>query len=613
VHICGAVDDLRLLSSWCWTLSTAICNHSITISIRYVILGLIVAGTAVTSVADAAPVSSDQKRVLVIYSTRRDSLITEAAERILAQHLEAVFGVQFDYYTEYIDPARFPDADYNSFGEFIRQRYPQLRPNIVIAVEDAAVGFVTRNRQALFADTPIVFFTRDAAASRLPNSTGVIEPIDFARTIELVTALQPDVTEIVVVSGSSARDRAYEAAARAQFQPFAHRLTFTYLSGLPIADLERRLTGLPATSVVYPLLVSQAGDGNFRPREINSLIPQIANRPTYGWHERHHGDGYVGGSLLQLAPGLTLLAERAVRVLSGEAAGTIEVARPQRQVDRVDWRQLQRWGISESRVPAGVAVDFRDTTIWQRYRTYVIGAGAIVVAQSALIVGLLIQARRRRQAERELRSSQQQLTRSVDRIRDIGGRLLTAQEGERSRIARELHDDISQQLAVLALELRKSDGRASAVARISDIARSVRELSHRLHPANLKVMGLVGSLSALQQEYLRAGLPVRFAHADVPDTLSPELSLCIFRVVQETLQNVAKHSGASEVSVDLRRDNGGLLLTVTDNGVGFDVEKVWDKGLGLISIRERVEASGGTAAVESHPGKGTRFVIDVPI
>lgn len=551
--------------------------------------------------------------MLVIYSTRRDSLICERAERILTRHLDAAFGTQLDYYAEYIDPARFADEDYSSFSSFIRRRYPDLRPDVVIAVEDAAIGFVKRYRESLFAGTPVVFFTRDAAAAPLSNSTGVIDPFNFARTIALVTALQPEVTEIVVVSGSTARDRAYEAAARAQFQPFASRLTFTYYSGLPLPELETRLGSLPPTAVVFPLLISQAGAGHFRPTEIAARIAQIANRPSYGWNEPHLDEGFLGGSLHQLAPGLTLLAERAVRVLAGEAAGSIEVARPQAQADRVDWRQLTRWGISEARVPAGFVIESREATIWQRYRAYVIVAGAIVLAQSALIGALLIQARRRRQAERELRSSQDALTRSYERVRDVGGRLLTAQESERARIARELHDDISQQMALLEFDLREAGGGPNALARLAGVARSVHELSHRLHPASLRLMGLVGSLRALQQEHLRSGLPVHLVHHDVPETLSPELSLCLFRVVQETLQNAAKYSDASEVSVELSRNHGRLLLTVSDDGVGFDVEKAWGTGLGLISIRERVEACGGTVVIESHPDSGTRFVIDVPV
>src|SRR5687767_8739379 len=102
-----------------------------TIRISYVVFAFIVAGAAVTRAAEADQAPSDQKRVLVIYSTRRDSLISEAAERILTQHLDATFGVQLDYYAEYIDPARFPDADYSSFSSFMRRRYPELTPNVV--------------------------------------------------------------------------------------------------------------------------------------------------------------------------------------------------------------------------------------------------------------------------------------------------------------------------------------------------------------------------------------------------------------------------------------------------------------------------------------------------
>ena len=576
---------------------------------RLLLLVLLAASTLAGAV-EAEQTPLDQKRVLVIHSTRRDSLITEAAERVLMQHLDEAFGVRLDYYSEYIDPARFPERD---FSDFIRRKYPDLKPDLLIAVEDAAIEFVTRYRESLFAGAPVVFFTRDATKQRIPNSTGVIEPVDFTRTIELVRALQPEVTQVFVISGASARDRAYEAGARGQFKRFEPQLTFTYLSGLTVPELERRLGDLPPTSVVYPLLVSQSNDGNFKPREINALIPRIANRPTYGWHERHLGDGYVGGSLLRLEPGLAMLAERAVRVLSGEAADGIEVGYPHVPIDRVDWRQLQRWSISEARVPAGFVVEFQETSPWQRYRPYVIGAGLIFLAQSLLIAGLLLQARQRRQAERELRRSQFDLTRSYERIRDVGGRLLTAQEAERSRIARELHDDIGQQMALLEYDLHESGGNDSGLARLSGIARSIHELSHRLHPTSLKFLGLVESLRSLQQEYMRSGLPVHFGYNDIPDPLPPELRLCLFRVVQETLQNAAKYSDASEVVVELTSANGHLTLTVADDGIGFDVEKAWGQGLGLISIRERVEASGGTVTVESGPSLGTRFTIRVPV
>jgi signal transduction histidine kinase len=168
-------------------------------------------------------------------------------------------------------------------------------------------------------------------------------------------------------------------------------------------------------------------------------------------------------------------------------------------------------------------------------------------------------------------------------------------------------------MALLRWDLRKDGGGDKAITRVDNITRSVRELSHRLHPAALKLAGLVPSLRALEQEHLQSGLSVQFVHEDVPESLSAETSLCLFRVVQETLQNAAKHSGASKTMVMLNGTNDRLLLTVTDNGAGFDVEQAWGKGLGLISIRERVEACRGTVAIESGPGRGTRFTVDVPI
>ena len=243
---------------------------------------------------------------------------------------------------------------------------------------------------------------------------------------------------------------------------------------------------------------------------------------------------------------------------------------------------------------------------------YVLAAAVIVVAQAVLIAALLIQNRRRRRAERELVESEAELRSSYERVRDVGGRLLTAQEAERSRIARELHDDISHQLALLEIELRLSGRDEEARVRINGIARSVHELSHRLHPAKLQLLGLIPSLRSLQKELLRSGLVVEFTHGDIPSPLSPSITLCVYRIVQEALQNAAKYSEAAAVSVDLRHDHGELTLTIADDGVGFDVDSAWGKGLGLISILERIEANRGTLDIRSRPGGGTRFRVRVP-
>ncbi len=224
-----------------------------------------------------------------------------------------------------------------------------------------------------------------------------------------------------------------------------------------------------------------------------------------------------------------------------------------------------------------------------------------------------------------MRSNQAELRTSYERIRHLGGRLLNTQEAERARIARELHDDIAQQVALLALDLERLEGfgqgRAptvqrlvrEAVDRAHGIARSVHDLSHELHPAKLGLLGLVPALTGLQREVSQPGLTIAFQHDNVPASLPQDVTLCLFRIVQEALQNAAKHSGAREVSVRLSGGTDGLALTIIDDGIGFDVDAAWGRGLGLISMGERLESIGGTLKVRSEPGVGTRLEITVPL
>jgi uncharacterized circularly permuted ATP-grasp superfamily protein/signal transduction histidine kinase len=275
------------------------------------------------------------------------------------------------------------------------------------------------------------------------------------------------------------------------------------------------------------------------------------------------------------------VARLTLRVLQGEPTGHIPVVTADLNVTQVDWRELRKWGVPESRVPAGTAILFREPSIWERYRSYLEAALAVFFAQTALIAGLLVQRARRRRAEAQVRRSEAELRASNDRLHDLGARLLSAQDEERSRIARELHDDINQQVALLSIDLEllrntPNEKLASeAQQRTEVLARAVHELSHRLHPAKLRLIGLVPALKGLQQELSRDGVQIDFTHDGVPATLPPEITVCLFRVVQEALQNALKYSGARHVSVRLTGSREHLALTVTDRGEGFDVETAW--------------------------------------
>jgi signal transduction histidine kinase len=276
--------------------------------------------------------------------------------------------------------------------------------------------------------------------------------------------------------------------------------------------------------------------------------------------------------------------------------------------------------LAELAAPGSVWAQSGPTLGWDGYRLYVLAAIAVLLLQSLLIAGLLIQRERRQRIERELRRRQSELQASYARIRDLGVRLLNAQEAERARIAHELHDDISQQLSLLAiyLDMLRSHVHGpgaelidEASASAESIVASVHDLSRRLHPYKLRLIGLVAALQDLQNAVSQAGIATTFTHENVATNLPQDLTLCLFRIAQEALQNAFKHSRARTVSMRLIGGPSGLELTITDDGIGFDVDAAWGNGLGLVGMRERLDAIGGEFDIHSTPGAGTSLVIRV--
>jgi signal transduction histidine kinase len=209
-------------------------------------------------------------------------------------------------------------------------------------------------------------------------------------------------------------------------------------------------------------------------------------------------------------------------------------------------------------------------------------------------------------------------------LRDFSRRLILAQEEERRRIASELHDHFSQQLALLAIDLQQlsinppaaHDALLTALQdqwrRTTEIASDVHALSHRLHPSKLDALGLVPTIRAHCRDVSRQSLAVVFNDKDVPPEIRSNVALCCFRVVEEALRNAVHHSGAGEAQVSLRMVNKNLVLRVTDGGRGFDPDSVGSTGFGLIVMRERVQLVGGTLDISSAPDKGTTIEARIP-
>jgi signal transduction histidine kinase len=201
-------------------------------------------------------------------------------------------------------------------------------------------------------------------------------------------------------------------------------------------------------------------------------------------------------------------------------------------------------------------------------------------------------------------------------------KLIEAQEQERSRIGRELHDDVNQRLAMLALELEQLQQNPSEVeSRVQDLRKGISELSsdvhtlsHDLHSSKLEYLGVVAGMKSWCKDFAaRQKIEIDF-NSDVRNALPLEVGLPLFRVLQEALHNALKHSGVRRVEVELREDSSEIHLVIGDLGRGFDVESALQgKGLGLTSMRERVRLVSGTIAIDSKPNGGTTIHVRVPL
>lgn len=244
-----------------------------------------------------------------------------------------------------------------------------------------------------------------------------------------------------------------------------------------------------------------------------------------------------------------------------------------------------------------------------------------------LLGGVALDITSRKQTEEALRQRETELLRSQKVLQTLGRKLISAQEDERRRISRELHDDTNQRLAVLALTLQsteqslpKSDPLRATFQRlyedVSSISDDIRRLAYQLHPSVLDDLGLKIALQSFVQDYRQwAHIPATFRAHDVPESIPQDIAACLYRLTQESLRNVARHAQASQVAVLLTGEKSGLRLSVTDDGKGFDVEMIQGnkQGLGLVGMQERVSYVNGTLTIDSQKEKGTEIVVWVPL
>ena len=419
----------------------------------------------------------------------------------------------------------------------------------------------------------------------------------------------PETETIAVVVGDSDTERFWLNELKREFAPFSGRVKFEWLNDLSLVQVKERVATLPPRSaILFGLLIVDAAGVPHERRDGLEGLHAAANAPIFGLYESELGKGVVGGPYASQRNRGEQMAITTLDALRGGPPRT-NIADFERPV--YDWRELQRWNIDPARLPADSEIRFRPPSIWEEHRVAVVATVTAVVIQAALIGALLLQRARRRRAEFDAEG--------------LAGRLVTAHEDERRRLARELHDDVTQRLAGLAIEAaeleggRTGAGNAEAAHSIrvglAELGEDIHALSYRLHPSVIEDLGLVEALRIECDRVAQQGaLRVSFDCRGVPKKLSADAALCLFRVAQEALRNVERHAQASKVDVSVVGRNDGIALAVRDDGAGFDSSSTAKRAsLGLASMRERVRILDGRFDIESGPGIGTSLSAWLPL
>ena len=407
------------------------------------------------------------------------------------------------------------------------------------------------------------------------------------------------------------RSTGFRERVEATLAPFSSRVAVTYSNEPTLAGMLAALKTLPADSLILYMRYSPVTKGRvIFPDELLPEIAEAAPVPIYSALETNIGKGVVGGMMRSGPADAERLGEMALRILEGTPPERIPVERARGQAD-IRLAAVAALGHRPARLPPGSDIRSEARRCWELYGSYIMATVVVVIAQLLLIAGLLRQRARLRSADNTIRASEASLRTSYDRIRQMAGRLINAQEAARADIARDLHDDVCQKLAYVAIgvnTLRTGTGNIAdpETQRVfDDLDREmdntfdgIRRLSHDLHPATLRLLGLAPALRAHCSEVAkRQGVEVKFSAGEGVGTVHPDVAVCFFRIAQESLRNGIVHGGAKHLAVTLDRSGDQLDLAVVDDGGGFDVHAVQSNGnggLGLVTMEERVNLVGGT-------------------
>jgi PAS domain S-box-containing protein len=359
--------------------------------------------------------ADDVKRVLILHSNQSVLPATNIVDSGIRREMQSQLRSRVDIFSEFLDSERFPESERDDWmAAYLRDKYAKHPVDLLIVTATPALNLLLQRRAWLFPGTPILFAAIRENSETLqklpPGVTGLTSHLDPVPTIELALKLQPNARQMVVVTGTAEIDRDWEGTAKLALRSYEGRLRVTYLAGLPMAELLRQLRELPSETIILYLSVARDGAGqNFIPRNVAEELARVATAPIYAVYDSYLGRGVVGGFMDTFEAVGREAGRLGLRILAGEKAETIPPGPVATGANYIDWRQVQRWGLDESRLPPGSIVRFKEPSLWDAYKWQIVAVLALLIGQAILISALLWQGGRRRRAECAARDSEERV------------------------------------------------------------------------------------------------------------------------------------------------------------------------------------------------------------
>ena len=596
------------------------------------------AGLLMLGLASAEPQPPVQQ-VLLLQSFNRGNMILDHFTSSFRVDLDHGAGRPVNVVQVTVGPTGFVGASEQSVVDFIRSTYAgHPAPDLIVTAAAPAAVFGRKYRQQLFPDTPLLFaavdqrYLQEAPLGR--NDTAVAVVNDFSRLVDDILQVLPETRQVFMVMGSGQVGRSWRGELDEQFKRFRDRLTFVWADDLSLAELLRRCASLPEHSAIfYFTFGTDAAGAAYADERVLAELHATANAPVFAAHSVYLGTGVVGGSMMSIDDLSRDTAGAAIEILNGASPGSVRVPPRAPGQPIFDWRELQRWGIAESRLPAGSVVRYRSPSPWREYRAVILSAAVALTIQALLIIGLLFERRARKRAE-------------IDSRRNLALAADASRRATTSALAHSISHELSQPLTAMmhnaeALQMMIAAQRATPDtarevlsdieadgARATQIINRLRTMlrSHQLEkkPIDLRTV-IKESLALVAYDQRTRQVAVTVDLSSNPCVSNGDevlLQQVIVNLVMNAVDAMAELPPARRrITITSEVKGADVEISVSDTGPGlpadiisalftpFVTTKSHGLGIGLTIARSIVGAHGGTIVALNNPEGGATFTV----